>query len=70
MGGRYGDMELNIVRLKELLDRRGEMTLGDVARELGLRRKAIDAYFLLCAGQQMLLYQTDDNPIRIGILRR
>lgn len=70
MGGRYGSMKQNIERLKALLEQHGEMRLVDVARRLGMSNDDLVNRLLVGAGERLLLYETDDRPIRLGILPR
>ena len=70
MGGRYGSMRQNVERLKTLLEQHGEMRMVDVARRLGMSKDELVNRLLVGAGERLRIYETDDRPIRLGILRR
>lgn len=51
--------------LQRLLESRGEITLVELGRMMGIARKDLEQYL---ARTRLAIYQTDKRPIRIGLL--
>lgn len=58
-----------IEQLRKLLERRGELTVGEIARALQLKSDCYSRKLIEKATGQLPLYETDGRPARFGLMK-